>query len=207
MEVSRANPGVCWDGKASHRQLQNYTKKDGWTWQSTLCAMGELLTATKEIPAISQKSRYDLAMLHPALKLVTLSSRQETIQRKQARETIVTKEYFCAPGDNGQFYLFIYFNCDREEVWQRLWDEDSFQTVHLQNVQNKQLGITRVLSSPLPSRRQQTDWKSTLKILTSCCQCCPNTAVCKSPRLQPPLWVMLVKMPLNFLFTQFFRGY
>lgn len=29
------------------------------------CAMGELLTAIMEIPAISQKSKYDLAMLHP----------------------------------------------------------------------------------------------------------------------------------------------
>lgn len=31
----------------------------------SLCAMGELLTAIKEIPAISQKRMYDLASLHP----------------------------------------------------------------------------------------------------------------------------------------------
>lgn len=32
----------------------------------SLCAMGEMLTAINEIPAISQKSIYDLAMPHSA---------------------------------------------------------------------------------------------------------------------------------------------
>lgn len=64
----------------------------------------------------------DVARLHPekmqqtiqkdsvALKLVTLlSARQEAIQRKQARETIMTKEYFCAPGDNVQNLCDFFF--------------------------------------------------------------------------------------------------
>lgn len=71
--------------------------------------------------------------------------------------------------------------------------------------QNKQFGITRVLlSSPLPSRRQQTDdyGNQQYKHWQAAAPETLNTAVCMSARLQPALRVPLVFLQLWHICSQ-----
>lgn len=97
-------------------------KKPRWTWKSTTMCYGWiciLVHRKSQLLKKKKKSESDLARLHPVWNTEknatkntkglpglktghTLSARQEAIQRKQARETIMTKEYFCAPGDKVQ---------------------------------------------------------------------------------------------------------
>lgn len=160
----------------------------------SLCAMDQMLTAINEIPAISQKSIYDLALLHavwnkekqptnntkepPSLKTGhTLSSRQEIIQRKQARKTITIREYFLC--SKGQHAKYIFLNFLFGIVIGKMFGKGSEMKIASKHC------IWKMFRT---SRRQHTDdWKSRLKILTSCCRYSPNTTACRSPRLQPPL--------------------
>lgn len=52
-------------GKCHTDNCKTTQKKMDGDEDPSLCAMSEMLTAINETSAISQKSMYDLAMLHP----------------------------------------------------------------------------------------------------------------------------------------------
>lgn len=64
MEVLRANPDICWDGKTSHRQLMK-KNPDGHE-NPPLCAMGGSAYWYIGNPSyLKKKKKSDVARLHP----------------------------------------------------------------------------------------------------------------------------------------------